>query len=96
MPLAFNFPYDLISYVKHTNSYLNAQIIHFKDFLPRISISSSAISGHVFDVFKVKVGRLANSLYEIFSELPIGCNQWAEVSNGFDDWAGRKYELPTR
>ena len=33
----------------------------------------------------------------IFSDLPTGSNQWNEVhrSNGSDDWAGRKYDLPS-
>ena len=27
--------------------------------------------------------------------LPTGIYQWDDVSNGSDDWAGRKYELPS-
>ena len=34
-------------------------------------------------------------MYKIFSHLPTGIYQWEDVSNGSDDWAGRKYELPS-
>ena len=34
-------------------------------------------------------------MYKIFSHLPTGIYQWDDVSNGSDDWAGRKYELPS-
>ena len=34
-------------------------------------------------------------MYKIFSHLPSGIYQWDDVSNGSDDWAGRKYELPS-
>ena len=36
-----------------------------------------------------------NSVYKIFSHLPTGIYQLDDVSNGSDDWAGRKYELPS-
>ena len=34
-------------------------------------------------------------MYKIFSHLPTGIYQLDDVSNGSDDWAGRKYELPS-
>ena len=34
-------------------------------------------------------------MYKIFSHLPTGIYQWDDVSNASDDWAGRKYELPS-
>ena len=32
-------------------------------------------------------------MYKILSQFPTGIYQWDDVSNGSDDWDGRKYEL---
>ena len=50
-------------------------------------------SGTFFSPWRWRSYELANSVYKIFSHLPTGIYQWDDVSNGSEDWAGRKYEL---
>ena len=48
-----------------------------------------------FSPWRWRSYELANSVYKMFSHLPTGIYQLDDVSNGSDDWAGRKYELPS-